>query len=598
VEGRAVTESRQTGAINRRDFLRQGTLAAGAALGGAALIQGAAAASEHAKGAPAWAKSRGGDEVGEGPADHPPKWGGTGDRAVSWHQPAPDPIREASIDDLQRLMEHGDFTSRELTRLYLERIESTNIAGPRLHAVLESNPDALEIAAALDAERKSRGPRGPLHGIPILLKDNIETGDRMQSTAGSLALLGTRPIRDAFVAERLRAAGAVLLGKTNLSEWANIRSSRSVSGWSARGGQCRNPYILSHNPCGSSSGSAVAVSSDLCVVALATETDGSIVCPAHTNGVVGVKPTVGLTSRAGVVPISHTQDTIGPHARTVRDAAILLGAMTGIDPRDAATATSAGQASPDYRRFLDPRGLRGARIGVPRKSFFGYSPPTDQAIEGALEVLRREGAILVDPADIPTIDEINSSPDEMTVLLYELKADLAAYCSLRIPDPARRDCPVVRTLADAIAFNEAHRKDEMPFFGQELFLQAQEKGPLTDAVYLEAVAAGRRRGGAEGIDAILDRFQLDALVAPTGGPAWPTDPLNGDHFLGASSSPAAIAGYPLVTVPAGICLGLPVGLTFMGRAWSEPVLLRLAYAYEQTSRERRAPRFLAAMAID
>jgi amidase len=590
-----MNEADPPNAMNRRDFLRRGTLAAGAVLGGAALVQGAAPAAGTTKGAPAWARAPLGDTGGEQSGGRPLGGKGTSTPPAS---PAPNPIREASIDDLQRLMERGELTSRELTRLYLDRIEAMNTAGPSLRAVLESNPDAIEIAIALDAERRSRGPRGPLHGIPILLKDNIDTGDRMQSTAGSLALLGTRPTRDAFVAERLRAAGAVLLGKTNLSEWANIRSSRSVSGWSARGGQCRNPYILTRNPCGSSSGSAVAVSSDLCVVALATETDGSIVCPAHTNGIVGVKPTVGLTSRTGVVPISHTQDTIGPHARSVRDAAILLEAITGVDPRDTATAAGAGRKQKDYTSFLDPLGLRGARIGVPRKSFFGYSPPADQVIEGALEVLRRAGAVLVDPADIPTIDEINASPDEMTVLLYELKADLAAYCAERVPDPARRDIPVVRTLADVIAFNEAHRKEEMAFFGQETFLQAQEKGPLNDPIYLDAVAAGRRRGGTEGIDAVLDRFQLDALVAPTGGPAWPTDPLNGDHFLGASSSPAAIAGYPLVTVPAGFCLGLPVGITFMGRAWSEPVLLRLAYAYEQASRERRAPRFLASMPMD
>jgi amidase len=425
----------------------------------------------------------------------------------------------------------------------------------------------------------------------VLIKDNIDTADRMRTTAGSLALLGSWPARDATVVERLRAAGAVILGKTNLSEWANMRSGRSSSGWSGRGGQTRNPYVLTRNPCGSSSGSAVAVSANLCVAALGTETDGSIVCPSHINGVVGIKPTVGLTSRAGVVPISHNQDTIGPHARTVRDAAILLGALTGFDTRDPATAASRGHSGADYTRGLDPNGLRGARIGVARKTFFGYSAHTDRVIEGALAVLRAQGAILVDPADLPSIEEMNSSPAEMDVLLYDLKADMAAYLATRAPDPAHPEQPMVRTLAHLIAFNEAHRAEEMPYFGQDLFEQAEAKGSLTDSAYLDALAACRRMGGREGIDAVMDKYQLDALVAPTGGPAWPTDHVNGDHFLGASSAPAAIAGYPIVNVPAGFVFGLPIGISFFGRAWSEPTLIKLAYAYEQASHARKAPQY-------
>ncbi len=500
-------------------------------------------------------------------------------------------LEEATIADLQAAMAAGRLTSLELVRRYRARIAAIDRDGLRLNAVIEENPEAEAIAAALDAERRAKGPRGPLHGIPVLLKDNIDTADRMQTTAGSLALLGSRPARDATVAARLRAAGAAILGKTNLSEWANMRSGRSTSGWSGRGGQTRNPYVLTRNPCGSSSGSAVAVSANLCVAALGTETDGSIVCPSHVNGVVGIKPTVGLTSRAGVVPISHNQDTVGPHARTVRDAAIVLGTLAGADPLDPATAANLGNGAADYTQGLDPNALRGARIGVPRKSFFGYSAHTDRVIEAALGVLRAQGAILVDPADLPSIDEVNTSPAEMTVLLYDLKADMAAYLATRVPDPSHPDRPMMRTLAQLIAFNEAHRTEEMAFFGQDLFEEAQAKGPLTEPAYLDALTACRRMGASEGIDAVMDQFRLDALVAPTGGPAWPTDHVNGDHFLGASSAPAAIAGYPIVTVPAGFAFGLPIGISFFGRAWSEATLIRLAYAYEQASRARRAPEY-------
>jgi amidase len=458
--------------------------------------------------------------------------------------------------------------------------------GPALRAVIEMNPEAPAIAAELDAERTAGRLRGPLHGIPILVKDNIDTADRMKTTAGSLALLGTRPAEDATVARRLREAGAVLLGKTNMSEWANIRSRRSSSGWSARGRQCRNPYVLSHNPCGSSSGSAVAVSANLCMAALGTETDGSIVCPSHINGIVGVKPTVGLVSRAGVVPIAHSQDTVGPHARTVRDAAILLSVLAGSDPRDPATGTGPG-ARVDYTRSLDAGALKGARIGVARKAFFGYSAHADRVIEQAIATMSRLGAVIVDPADVPTIETMNASDGELTVLLYELKADLNAYLATRRAEPGQG--PAIRTLEEIIAFNEAHAAEEMPYFGQDLFLDAQAKGPLSDSGYLAALATNRRLAREEGLDAILAAHELDALIAPTGSPAWPTDPVNGDHFTGASSSPAAMAGYPLVTVPAGNAFGLPIGLTFMGRARSEETLLCLAYAFEQAAGGREIP---------
>lgn len=585
--------------IRRREFLGRVAAAGGAILAvpGTLGVTGASAAERWGRTS---AMGESGSEAGLRPGDDPDSRTAG---APGFHGPFPE-LEEATISGLQEGMAEGRFTARDLVLRYSERIEAIDRGGPRLRSVIEVNPDAEAIAAALDAERRVRGARGPLHGIPVLLKDNIDTGDRMQTTAGSLALLGSRPARDAFVAQRLREAGAVILGKANLSEWANIRSHRSVSGWSARGGQTRHPYVLTHNPCGSSSGSAVAVSASLCVAALGTETDGSIVCPSHSNGVVGIKPTVGLTSRAGVVPISHNQDTVGPHARTVRDAAIVLGALAGVDPRDTATESGRGRAFPDYTRLLDPQGLRGARIGVARRMLFGYSSHADQIIEGAIAVLRAEGAIVIDPADLPSLGEMSSSPAEMTVLLYDLKADMAAYLATRVADGTAgrvrensRRGAIPRTLADLIAFNEAHRREEMPFFGQELFEQAEAKGPLTEPAYLEAVATCRRLGGREGIDAVMDQHQLDALVAPTGGPAWPIDPVNGDHFLGASSSPAAIAGYPLVTVPAGHVFGLPVGLTFMGRAWSEPVLIRLAYAYEQASRARRPPGYLPGLGL-
>jgi amidase len=544
-----------TGGISRRDFLRRGGLAAA----GSAFIGSVAAG------------------------------------AVS--APHAD-LEETTISDLQKGMEEGSLTSEQLVARYFERMDALDRSGPRLGAVMERNPDAPAIAHALDVERNAKGARGPLHGIPVLLKDNIDTADRTQTTAGSLALLGTRPAQDATVARKLREAGAVLLGKTNLSEWANIRSNRSVSGWSGRGGQCRNPYVITHNPCGSSSGSAVAVSANLCVVAIGTETDGSIVCPSHINGVVGIKPTLGLTSRAGVVPLSHSQDTIGTHARTVRDAAILLGAIAGVDPRDGATAAAQGRFHADYTRFLDPDGLRGARIGVARKGMTGYSEHSDRILESSISALRQAGAVIVDPADIPTIDEINAGTSEMTVLLHDFKHDLAVYLATRVPDPGAADVPITRTLEDVIAFNQAHADREMPYFGQELFTEAQKKGDLTSPEYLEALEKNRRIAGPEGIDKVMDALGLDALIAPTGNPAWPIDIVNGDHFLGASSTPAALAGYPLISVPAGSVFGLPVGITFMGGAFSEPTLIRLAHAFERQTLARRVPAFLETLAAE
>ncbi len=492
-------------------------------------------------------------------------------------------LEETTVADLASAMAVGRMTSRSITQSYLDRIAELDRQGPTLRHVIEINPDALSIADALDRERKAGKIRGPLHGIPILVKDNLDTADRMMTTAGSLALAGSIAPRDSTVAAKLRAAGAVLLGKTNLSEWANFRSSHSTSGWSGRGGQAKNPYVLDRNPCGSSSGTGGAVSANLAALGIGTETDGSIVCPSSANGLVGIKPTVGLVSRAGIIPIAHSQDTAGPMARTVRDAAILLGVIAGADARDAATAASAGKVETDYTRFLDANGLRGARIGVARK-YLGFSDAVDALMADAIDAMKKQGAVIVDPA------EIAADPDgEFDVLLYEFKADLNAYLAGLGPNAP------VRTLADIIAFNDAHKDQEMPFFGQDIMTKAQAKGPLTDKAYIDALAKNHKRSRDEGIDATMTKNKLDAIIAPTGGPAWVTDLVNGDHFTGGYSTMSAVAGYPHVTVPMGFVRGLPVGLSIFGTAWSEPTLIRLAYGYEQATRHRRAPKFVPSL---
>jgi amidase len=494
-------------------------------------------------------------------------------------------LEEMTIAAMQEAMASGRYTSRRLTELYLQRIAELDGRGPMLRSISETNPDALAIASALDEERKAEGPRGPLHGIPVVLKDNIDTADKMTTTAGSLALEGSVAARDAFLVARLRAAGAVILAKTNLSEWANFRSTKSASGWSGRGGQVRNPYALDRNPCGSSSGTGTAIAANLAAAGVGTETDGSIVCPSSVAGLVGIKPTVGLISRSGVIPISRTQDTAGPMTRTVADAAALLSAMVGEDPRDVATQGSAKHAG-DYLKALDANALKGARIGVARKRYFGYSPAADRLVEAAIGVMKANGAVIVDPANIPTAAQLDDC--EFEVLLYEFKAGLNEY--LAGLGPAAK----MKSLSDLIAFNNREKDREMPYFGQEIFVMANKKGPLTDPGYRRERATCRTRARALGIDAVLKKHGLDAIVAPTGSPAWPTDPINGDHFLGASSTPAAVAGYPTITVPAGQAFGLPVGITFIGGAWSEARLIALAYAYEQASKLRRPPAFAAA----
>jgi amidase len=494
------------------------------------------------------------------------------------------PIEEATVELLQGAMTSGRLSAVAIAQHYLDRIHAIDRTGPSVNSVIEVNPEALAIAARLDAERATGRVRGPLHGIPILIKDNIDTADRMHTSAGALVLAESYAPRDAGVVTRLREAGLVILGKTNLSEWANWRSSRSTSGWSGRGGLTRNPYALDRNACGSSSGTGAAISANLAAIGIGTETDGSIVCPSNANGLVGIKPTVGLVSRAGIIPISSSQDTAGPMCRTVRDAAALLSVMAGADERDAATAASASHAAPDYTSFCDADGLRGARIGVVRQ-LFNAGPAVDAVMGRALEAMRRAGAILVDPVAVPTLGKFDA--DEFQVLLYESKAGLNAYFA------TLTGAGLPRTLADVIRFNEAHRAESMPYFGQETLVQAQAKGALGSPAYRKALANCRRLARVEGIDRVMRTHRLDALVAPTGGPAWTTDLVNGDHFGGGSSSLAAVAGYPSITVPAGTIFGLPVGLSFIGGGWQEGALVRYAYAFEQATRARRVPRFLA-----
>jgi amidase len=493
-------------------------------------------------------------------------------------------LEELTITDLQQGLQSGKYTSRELVEKYSDRITDIDKKGPGLYSVIEMNPDAERIAVALDRERKEKGPRSPLHGIPILIKDNIDTQDRMMTTAGSLALVGAKPQRDAFVVQRLRDAGALILGKTNLSEWANFRSTKSSSGWSGRGGQTKNPYVLERNPCGSSSGSGAAVAANLCAAAVGTETDGSVVCPSSANSLVGIKPTVGLVSRSGIIPISHSQDTAGPMARTVSDAAMLLGAMAGIDPRDEATNESRGKSVADYTQFLDKDGLRGMRLGIARKHF-GFNERVDKLMNDLLAEMKKLGAVLVDPSDIPTTGKFDDS--EFEVLLYEFKADLNTYLAGLGPTAP------VRSLKDVIAFNEKNSAREMPYFGQDIMTKAEAKGPLTSKPYLTALRKNHLLTRAQGIDAVMKKNRLDALVAPTGGPAWPTDWINGDHFTGGYSSASAVAGYPHITVPAGYVFGLPVGISFFGGAYSEPKLIKIAYAFEQATKVRRPPQFLS-----
>jgi amidase len=550
-------EMKPSDEVSRRTFLRLGALAgAGAPLAG---ILGASAAGAQEK------------------APLP-----VSDAAVA--------LEEATIAQLQAAMTRGGLTSLGLVNMYLERIVALDQNGPSINAVLEVNPDARRIARQLDRERKAGHLRGPLHGIPIMLKANIDTADRMTTTAGSLSLVGDAPHQDSTVAARLRGAGAVILGKTNLSEWANFRGVNSSSGWSGQGGQTRNPYVLDRNPCGSSSGSGASVAANLTAAGLGTETDGSIVCPATLNGVVGIKPTVGLTSRAGVIPISHTQDTVGPHARTVADAAAVLSALVGVDPRDPATAASAGHFSTDYTQFLDPDGLRGARIGVMRGGgVTGYHRETDRVYEESIEAMAHAGAVIVDPAEIPTIDELNADAAEFIVLVYEFKRDLNAYLATRTGVP-------VHSLADIIAFNNSHAEQELKWFGQEL-MELAEQDPFTEQEYLDALERGHRLAGTEGIDAALAADNLDALVAPTGSPAWTTDLVNGDHFLGASSGAAAVAGYPIINVPAGFAFGLPLGISFFGTAFSEAKLIKIASGFEAVTRARRPPTYIETLPL-
>ena len=505
----------------------------------------------------------------------------TPNASTSTARAAPDALEELSLADIAAAFADGRMSSQQLTQSYLTRIDKLDRRGPALSSVLETNPRALEIAAALDAERKAQGARGPLHGVPVLIKDNVETADHMMSTAGSLALAGWYAPKDAPLIERLRAAGAVILGKTNLSEWANFRSTHSLSGWSGRGGQCRNPYATDRTPSGSSSGSAVAVAANLCAIAVGTETDGSIVSPASINGIVGLKPTVGLVSRRGIAPISHSQDTAGPLTRSVRDAAVMLGIMAGLDTADAASAAVGDRFQTDYARYVDPKGLQGARLGIARK-FFADNAPLNGFLDTCIATLKAAGAAIVDPADLPMHG--STGAPEQEVLLYEFKTDLNAYLK-RLPPTFP-----VRSLAALIRFNEAHKETEMPLFDQELLRQAETKGPLTEKAYKVARALCLKATRSNGIDAVLAQHKLDAMVSLTAGPAWLIDTVNGDSDSGGCSSPAAIAGYPHITVPAGLFRGLPVGLSFFGTAFSEPTLIKLGSGFEAVAHGRTPPR--------
>jgi amidase len=497
-------------------------------------------------------------------------------------------LDEVTVAELQDGMKSGKFTARSIAQKYLDRIAEIDKQGPAINSIIELNPDALSIADALDAERKTKGPRSPMHGIPILIKDNVGTADRMMTTAGSLALSGFTPGKDSGVARRLRESGAVILGKTNLSEWANFRSSHSSSGWSGRGGQTNNPYATDRNPCGSSSGSGAAASANLAAITVGTETDGSIVCPSSANGVVGIKPTVGLVSRAGVIPISHSQDTAGPICRTVADAAALLSALAGVDPDDAATRAPSRKASLDYTKFLDRGGLRGARIGVVRK-LFDFSEKLAPVMKAALDAMKSEGAVLVDPVAIDSLGKFDAS--ENIVLQYEFKADLNKYLAQFSNAP-------VHSLKEIIEFNDRNHDKELLYFGQDIMVLCEARGPLTDKVYLDALAKNHRLARQQGIDAVMDQHKLDALIAPTAGPSWLTDLINGDHDTGGSSSLAAAAGYPNINVPAGFIFGLPVGISFFGRAWSEPTLIKIAYGFERATHFRKPPRFLRTVSLE
>ncbi len=559
--------------MNRRRFMQRSAVASAAAMLSPQL---GVAESRHAESQDAGLRDAGlRDATDESAAQQPPR--GT---------PQAFPYAELTVAQLQERMSKGTLTSRALTAAYLARIAAIDAAGPTLRSVIEKNPDALMIADRLDAERKRGEIRGPLHGIPVLIKDNIDTADKMATTAGSLALAGSSAPRDAHIVELLRSSGAVIIGKTNLSEWANFRSTRSSSGWSGRGGQTRNPYVLDRNPCGSSSGTGSAISANLAAIGVGTETDGSIICPSSICGLVGIKPTVGLVSRSGIIPISATQDTAGPMTRTVADAAALLTVLAGLDERDESTKAAEGKRSPDYTSFLDVKSLRGARIGVAR-NMAGFHPLVDAAFDAAIGALAKSGAVIVDPADVPTVGKYDEAETE--VLLYEFKDGINSY--LR----SRGSTAKVKTLDDLIAFNKENAAKEMPWFGQEQFERAQAKGLLTDTKYRDALSTCRTLSRAQGIDAVLAKHRLDAIVAPSNAPAWPTDHLNGDHFTGGNTSVAAVAGYPSITVPMGFVVEAPVGLSFIGGAWTEGKLIGMAYAFEQATRARRAPQFLPTM---